>query len=140
MIGLSGRNSQLSSITTEVRVDVGAGRRPQRGSLPSGVRLLHFRCNFQRKIQMIKAADTMESDGETVVLSPPAKREGETEAINPKNRKSRKIADLRMTSEELIQMRSKITKSLTVWFEFVRMILALIEHLSLSTFRMQFVE
>jgi hypothetical protein len=137
LIGLSGRNSQLSSITTEVRVDAGAGRR---GSLPIGVRLLHFRCNFQRKIQMIKAADTMESDGETVVLSPPAKREGETEAINPKKRKSRKIADLRMTSEELIQMRSKITKSLTVLFEFVRMILALIEHLSLSTFRMQFVE
>jgi hypothetical protein len=88
---------------------------------------------------MIKAADTMESDGETVVLSP-AKREGETEAINPKKRKSRKFAEMRMTSEELIQMRSKITKSLTVLFEFVRMLLALIEHLSLSTFRMQFVE
>jgi hypothetical protein len=88
---------------------------------------------------MLKAADTMESDGETVVLSP-AKREGEAEAINPKKRKLRKIAEMRMTSEELIQMRSKITKSLTVSLEFVRMILALIEHLSLFTFRMQFVE
>jgi hypothetical protein len=90
---------------------------------------------------MLKAADTIESDGEeTVVLSPAKrKREGVTEAINPKKRKPRKIAEMRMTSEELIQMRSKITKSLTVSLEFVRMILALIEHLSLSTFRMQFV-
>ena len=90
---------------------------------------------------MLKAADTIESDGETVVLSPAKrKREGETEAINPKKRKPRKIAEMRMSSEELIQMRSKITKSLTVSHEFVPMILALIEHLSLSTFRMQFVE
>ena len=89
---------------------------------------------------MLKAADTMESDGEETVVLSPAKREGDTEAINPKKRKLRKIAEMRMSSEELIQMRSKITKSLTVSLEFVRMILALIEHLSLSTFRMQFVE
>ena len=87
---------------------------------------------------MLKAADTIESDGETVVLSP-AKREGETDAINLKKNKLRKIAELRMTSEELIQMRSKIAKSLTVVFEFVYMGMTSTSF-SHSTFRMQFVE
>jgi hypothetical protein len=67
---------------------------------------------------MLKAVAAMASDDETVALSP-AKRHGEAEATNPKKQKVRKIpgiAELRMDSSELIQMRSKIAKSLTVVF------------------------
>ncbi len=65
---------------------------------------------------MLKAVDAIASDGETVALSP-AKIHGEAEATNPKKQKVRKIpgiAKLRMDSSELVQMRSKIAKSLTV--------------------------
>jgi hypothetical protein len=105
-IGLSGRNLQPIIIThdeTEVRVDVGAGAATE---WPLGSAAGHFRCDFQMKIQVITAANTMKSDGGKLWVLSPAKRKGETEAINPKTRKSRKIAEMRLTSEELIEMRS----------------------------------
>ena len=72
--------------------------------------LLHF--------LMFKAVvdDAIASDGETVVLSLPASRVAETETINPKKTKIRKIADLRMNAEELWQMRGKIAKAVKECF------------------------
>jgi hypothetical protein len=75
-----------------------------------------FKTTSAERFLILKAVDEMASDHETVALSP-VKRDGEAEATNPKKQKRRKIpgiAEMRMDSSELIQMRSKIAKSLTV--------------------------
>ena len=63
---------------------------------------------------MLKPADAIESDGETVVNSP-EKRAKRNETTEIKAPKIRKIADLRMNADELGEMRSRIAKSVTVW-------------------------
>jgi hypothetical protein len=65
--------------------------------------------------EMLKPADVIESDGETVVNSP-GKRAKRNETTEIKAPKIRKIADLRMNADELGEMRSRIAKSVTVIF------------------------
>ena len=65
--------------------------------------------------EMLKPADAIESDGETVVNSP-EKRAKRNETTEIKAPKVRKIADLRMNADELGEMRSRIAKSVTVIF------------------------
>jgi hypothetical protein len=70
--------------------------------------------NSGRKSSMLRAVDDkIASDDETVVCSS-ASRAEETEAMNQKKPKIRKIGHLRMNAEELSQMRGKIAKAVKV--------------------------